>query len=126
MSLFPDEKDRQLIFNQIDYFRSQEPEVRKKLIGLEQNYDNSSDEESSEIKVFEPPETQRFCQYCHTSFPSLLEHVATELHRENVLKENWAFELIDKLSDELTHDDSWDLDQPSWQFSLNFDVGESD
>jgi hypothetical protein len=35
MSLFPDEKDRQLILSQIDYFRSQEPEVRKKLIDLE-------------------------------------------------------------------------------------------
>lgn len=130
MSLFPDELDRRTIFSKISYFRSQEQEARKKLMSLEQNYDESSGEadlskveERQETRLFEPPESQRFCQYCRIAFTEMNDHVTMSEHQEMLRKEQWAFELIDKLGALPALDDSWDLDEPSSKIVLGLQVG---
>jgi hypothetical protein len=42
MSMFPDEVDRQKIFGNLEYFISQEPNLRQKLIESEFNFDGAS------------------------------------------------------------------------------------
>lgn len=42
ISMFPDEVDRQKIFSNLDYYKSQEPVLRKKLIESEFNLDGLS------------------------------------------------------------------------------------
>jgi len=64
--------------------------MRKKLMQSELNFDKTSSDESSASELFgrfEPPETQRYCQYCQKYFRDIERHLLSKSHQRN-LKNN--------------------------------------